>query len=35
MIRKLLTAFLLPKIIAFLSRRFGGRATKPSNRRGY
>ena len=26
MIRKLLMAFLVPKLIAFVSRRFGGRA---------
>ncbi len=35
MIRKLLTAFLLPKIIAYVSRRFGGRSAAPPNRRGY
>lgn len=35
MIRKLLTAFLLPKVIAYVSRRFGGRSSAPPNRRGY
>ncbi len=35
MIRKLLTAFLLPKVIAYVSRRFSGRSGTPSNRRGY
>lgn len=35
MIRKLLTAFVLPKIIAYVSRRFTGRSTTPTNRRGY
>jgi hypothetical protein len=35
MIRKLLTAFVLPKIIAYVSRRFRGRTSAPSNRRGY
>lgn len=35
MIRKLLTAFLLPKVIAYVSRRFGGRAATPPNRRGH
>jgi hypothetical protein len=34
MIRKLLTAFLLPKLIAYASRRFGGRAAAPPRRRG-
>ena len=34
MIRKLLTAFLLPKVIAFVSRRLNGRASAPP-RRGY
>lgn len=34
MIRKLLTAFLLPRIIAFVSRRFAGRSGTPP-RRGY
>ena len=34
MIRKLLTAFLLPKLIAFVTRRVTGRATTPP-RRGY
>jgi len=29
MLRKLLTAFLLPRVIAYVSRRFGGRATNP------
>lgn len=30
MIRKLLMAFVLPKVIAYVSRRFGGRAaTQP------
>ncbi|SDN52872.1 hypothetical protein SAMN05216360_10921 [Methylobacterium phyllostachyos] len=33
MIRKLLTAFLLPRVIAFLARRFNGRAAAP--RRGH
>jgi len=32
MIRKLLTAFLLPKIIAYVSRRFGGRTAGPTRR---
>ncbi len=32
MIRKLLTAFLLPKVIAYVSRRFGGRASAPTRR---
>jgi len=32
MIRKLLTAFLLPKVIAYVGRRFGGRAAAPSRR---
>jgi len=35
MIRKLLTAFLLPKAIAFVSRRLSGRSAAPPNRRGY
>ncbi|GJE57182.1 hypothetical protein EKPJFOCH_3695 [Methylobacterium thuringiense] len=35
MIRKLLTAFLLPKVIAYVSRRFGGRSATPSSRRGH
>lgn len=35
MIRKLLTAFLLPKVIAYVSRRFGGRSVTPPKRRGY
>ncbi len=35
MIRKLLTAFILPKVIAFVSRRFTGRSAAPSKRRGY
>jgi hypothetical protein len=34
MIRKLLTAFLLPRVISFVARRFGGRAGTPP-RRGY
>jgi hypothetical protein len=34
MIRKLLTAFLLPKVIAFLTRRVTGRTAAPP-RRGY
>ena len=34
MIRKLLTAFLLPKVIAYVSRRFGGTASTPPNSRG-
>ncbi len=34
MIRKILTAFLLPKLIAFVTRRVTGRATTPP-RRGY
>ena len=34
MIRKLLTAFLLPRVIAFVSRRVTGRAATPP-RRGY
>lgn len=34
MIRKLLTAFLLPQLIAFVSRRVTGRTTAPP-RRGY
>lgn len=34
MIRKILTAFLLPKLIAFVSRRISGRAADP-RRRGY
>jgi len=34
MIRKLLTAFLLPKLIAFVTRRVTGRAATPP-RRGY
>jgi|GEM_PF-5110400 hypothetical protein len=34
MIRKLLTAFLLPKVIAFVARRFNGRSAAPP-RRGY
>ena len=35
MIRKLLTAFVLPKVIAYVSRRLSGRAAAPPNRRGY
>jgi hypothetical protein len=35
MIRKLLTAFLLPKVIAYVSRRFGGRSAPAPSRRGY
>jgi hypothetical protein len=35
MIRKLLTAFLLPKVIAYVSRRLAGRSAAPPNRRGY
>lgn len=35
MIRKLLTAFVLPKLIAYVSRRFGGRSATPTRRRGY
>ena len=35
MIRKLLTAFLLPKLIAYVGRRFGGRPAAPTNRRGH
>jgi hypothetical protein len=34
MIRKLLTVFVLPRLIAFLTRRVTGRATTPP-RRGY
>ncbi len=34
MIRKLLTVFLLPRVIAFVTRRVTGRATTPP-RRGY
>jgi hypothetical protein len=34
MIRKILTAFLLPKLIAFVTRRVTGRTTTPP-RRGY
>lgn len=34
MIRKLLTAFLLPKVIAYVSRRLKGRSGTPPNRRG-
>ncbi len=34
MIRKLLTAFVVPKLIAYVARRFGGRsATVPGRRR--
>lgn len=32
MIRKILTAFLLPKVIAFVSRRISGRAATPTRR---
>jgi hypothetical protein len=32
MIRKLLTIFLLPKVIAYVSRRFGGGRTVPQRR---
>jgi hypothetical protein len=32
MIRKLLTAFLLPKVIAFVSRRLTGRTATPRRR---
>lgn len=34
MIRKLLTAFLLPKLVAFVTRRITGRGATPP-RRGY
>ena len=34
MIRKLLTAFLLPRIIAYVGRRIRGQAAAPSRRRG-
>jgi hypothetical protein len=34
MIRKLLTAFLVPRLIAFISRRLSGRSSTPP-RRGY
>ena len=34
MIRKLLTAFLLPRVIAFITRRVTGRGATPQ-RRGY
>lgn len=34
MIRKILTAFLLPKVISFVTRRMSGRAAAPQ-RRGY
>ena len=32
MIRKILTAFLLPKVVAFLTRRVTGRAATPPRR---
>lgn len=32
MIRKLLMAFVVPKLIAAISRRFGGRAATPPRR---
>lgn len=32
MIRKLLTAFLLPRVIAFISRRITGRTATPPRR---
>jgi hypothetical protein len=35
MIRKLLTAFLLPKVIAYVSRRLAGRSAAPPNRCGH
>ncbi|ACK81335.1 hypothetical protein MetexDRAFT_3521 [Methylorubrum extorquens DSM 13060] len=33
MIRKLLTALVLPRVIAFISRRLTGRATTPTRHR--
>ena len=33
MIRKILTAFLLPKVISYVTRRMSGRATVPQRRR--
>ncbi|SFL48599.1 hypothetical protein SAMN05192568_1005220 [Methylobacterium pseudosasicola] len=32
MIRKLLTIFVLPKLIAYVGRRFAGRSAAPSRR---
>ena len=35
MIRKLITAFVFPKVIAYVSRRLGRWSSAPTNRRGY